>query len=63
MLVNVDYVIICPAAADQADFEQMAPDGLAARLNRGDAPGFLEPVTLVGAPKFSAWRVRQRHHE
>ncbi len=62
MLVErrVDYVIICPAAPDQADFERMAPDGLAARLNRGEAPSFLEPVVLDGSPKFSAWRVRQR---
>jgi hypothetical protein len=65
MFINrsVDYVIICPAAPDQADFEKMAPDGLAARLNRGDAPGFLERVTVNGSAKFSVWHVRQPHPE
>jgi hypothetical protein len=53
---RVDYVLVCPAAPDQKDFEAMAPDGLAAGLGRGEAPDFLERVELAGAPQFSLWR-------
>ena len=53
---RVDYVLICPAAPDQKDFEAMAPDGLAARLAHGEAPDFLERVELAGAPQLSLWR-------
>jgi hypothetical protein len=54
---RVGYVLICPMAPDQKDFEAMAPDGLAARLARGDVPDFLDRVALTDAPRFSLWRV------
>ena len=55
---HVDYVVICRGAPDQADFLKLAPDGLAARLGRGDRPDFLEPLTRDPKANLSVWRVR-----
>jgi hypothetical protein len=55
---HVDYVVICRGAPDQADFLKLAPDGLAARLGRGDTPDFLEPLTRNSAANLLVWRVR-----
>jgi hypothetical protein len=54
---RVDYVVICSAAPEQ-DLVKLAPDGLAARLGRGEAPDFLEPLDLDPTHKISVWRVR-----
>ena len=53
----VDYVVICSAAAER-DLVQLAPDGLAARLGRGETPDFLELLDLDPTHKISVWRVR-----
>jgi len=55
---RVDYVVICSAAPEQ-DFVKLAPDGLAARLGRGETPDFLEPLDLDPTHKISVWRVRR----
>ena len=55
---RVDYVVICSAAPEQ-DFIKLAPDGLAARLGRGETPDFLEPLDLDPTHKISVWRVRR----
>jgi hypothetical protein len=55
---QVDYVVICAGSLEQADFVRMAPDGLAARLGRGEVPEFLEPIELHPAGELRAWRVR-----
>jgi hypothetical protein len=55
---RVDYVVICSAAPEQ-DLVKLAPDGLAARLGRGEAPDFLEPLDLDPTHKISVWRVRR----
>jgi hypothetical protein len=55
---RVDYVVICSAAPDQ-DFVKLAPDGLAARLGRGQTPDFLESLDLGPPHKISVWRVRR----
>jgi hypothetical protein len=55
---HVTYVVICRGAADQADFLKLAPDGLAARLGRGDTPDFLELLTRDPAANLSIWRMR-----
>jgi hypothetical protein len=55
---RVDYVVICATAPDQ-DVLQRAPDGLAARLGRGDAPDFLEPLDIDPSHKIAVWRVRR----
>ncbi len=55
---RVDYVVICSGAPDQ-DLVKLAPDGLAARLGRGETPDFLEPLDLDPTHKISVWRVRR----
>jgi hypothetical protein len=55
---RVDYVVTCSAAPEQ-DLVNLAPDGLAARLGRGETPDFLEPLDLDSAHKISVWRVRR----
>ena len=55
---RVDYVVICSADPDQ-DLVRLAPDGLAARLGRGETFDFLEPLDLDATHKISVWRVRR----
>jgi hypothetical protein len=55
---GVDYVVICSSAPEQ-DLVELAPDGLAARLGRGETPDFLEPLDLDSTRKISVWRVRR----
>ncbi len=42
---RVDYLVTCSGAPDR-DVVKLAPDGLAARLSRGETPDFLEPLDL-----------------
>ena len=55
---RVDYVVTCSAAPEQ-DLVKLAPDGLAARLGRGETPDFLELLDLDPANKISVWRLRK----
>jgi len=55
---GVDYVVTCSAAPD-LDLVRLAPDGLAARLRRGETPEFLEPLDLKPVRDISVWRVRR----
>lgn len=55
---RVDYVVTCSAAPD-ANIIKLAPEGLEARLSRGQTPEFLEPIDLGPAAKISAWRPRK----
>jgi hypothetical protein len=55
---RVDYVVTCSAAPEQ-DLVKLAPDGLAARLGRGETPDFLELLDLDPRHKISVWRVRR----
>ena len=55
---RVDYVVICSTAPEQ-DLVKLAPDGLAARLGRGETPDFLERLDLDPTHKISVWRVRR----
>jgi hypothetical protein len=56
---RVDYIVMCAGGSDQMEFGQLAPDGLAARLSRGEIPDFLESLDLDRSGKLVAWRVRQ----
>ena len=56
---QVDYIVICTGSLEQGDFVKLAPDGLAARLGRGEVPDFLRPVDLRLPGKLVAWRVRR----
>jgi hypothetical protein len=55
---QVDYIVMCSTSAEQSDFVRLAPDGLAARLGRGETPDFLEPLELDPTRKLSVWRLR-----
>jgi len=55
---RVDYVVTCSAAPDR-NIIKLAPEGLEARLGRGQTPEFLEPIDLGPAAKISAWRLRK----
>jgi hypothetical protein len=55
---HVDYVVMCSASLEQADFVRLAPGGLAAGLGRGETPDFLERLDLDPTRKLSVWRMR-----
>ena len=55
---GTDYVALCRGSLELLELTDMAPDGLAARLGRGEVPDFLQPVELNGAGSLAAWRVR-----
>jgi hypothetical protein len=55
---RVDYVITCSAAPDPY-MVKLAPEGLEARLGRGETPDFLERLHLDPADKIAIWRVRK----
>jgi hypothetical protein len=51
-------VITCSAAPD-ANIIKLAPEGLEARLGRGETPDFLERIDLDPSHNISVWRVRK----
>ena len=55
---RVDYVVTCKTTHD-LNIIKLAPDGLEARLDRGETPDFLERLRLDPADKISVWRVRK----
>ncbi len=56
---HVDYLAVCKVPVDGDMIMQRAPDGLAARLARGETPEFLEPIDLGPAAKIAVWRPRK----
>jgi hypothetical protein len=54
---HVDYVVTCRTDPNLNLIERAA-DGLEAKLARGEAPEFLEPIDLGPTAKISAWRPR-----
>ncbi|SFH88115.1 hypothetical protein [Bradyrhizobium sp. Gha] len=56
---QVDYILTCNGSIDQEDLVRIAPEGLAARLGRGEAPDYLEPVQAASKPGWTVWRVRR----
>lgn len=50
-------IVACPQAPEFKTFGQVSPDGLAARLSRGDVPAGLEPLPLGPGAQLRAWRV------
>lgn len=55
---QVDYVALCRGSLELKELLELAPDGLAARLGRGEVPDFLQPVTLSAPGNLTVWRVR-----
>jgi hypothetical protein len=55
---GVDYIALCRGNSEWAELSDLAPDGLAARLDRGQTPDFLRPLDHVDpSGKLSVWRV------
>jgi hypothetical protein len=55
---QVDYVALCRGSLELKELLELAPDGLAARLGRGEVPDFLQPVALTPAGNLTVWRVQ-----
>lgn len=55
---GADYVVLCRGSLELLELTDMAPDGLAARLGRGEVPDFLQGLELAGAGNLTVWRVR-----
>lgn len=55
---KADYVVLCRGSLELLELTDMAPDGLAARLGRGDVPDFLQAVELNHGGNLSVWQVR-----
>jgi hypothetical protein len=55
---GVDYVAFCPGAPERFNYALAAPDGLAARLGRGEVPDFLERLPADSTP-VTIYRVRR----
>lgn len=56
---NVDYVVFCMNAPESIRFANRGPGGLAAMLQAGRAPDWLEPVDVRGLQGLRVWRVRK----
>jgi len=56
---NVDYVVFCMNAPESIRFANRGPGGLAAMLQAGKAPGWLEPVDVRGLEGLKVWHVRK----
>lgn len=56
--LHVDYVVTCRTAPNM-DIVRLAPDGLEARLARGETPTFLTPIEPGATGRISVWRVTQ----
>jgi hypothetical protein len=57
---RVDYVVLCRGNTEHVELSNLAPNGLAARLDRGEGPDFLQPVEhLDPSGKLAVWRVRR----
>lgn len=55
---KVDYVVTCATTHD-LNIIKLAPDGLEARLDRGEVPDFLERLSPDPTDTISVWRVRK----
>ncbi|QJQ31699.1 hypothetical protein GV829_03950 [Sphingomonas lacunae] len=51
-------IVICPHAPETATFRRVAPDGLAARLSRGEALDGLDPLPLGQGAQLRAWQIK-----
>ena len=56
---KVDYVVFCMNAPESIRFANRGPGGLAAMLEAGRAPDWLEPVEVQGLQGLRVWRVRK----
>ena len=53
---GADYVVGCPGTNEMELYKATAPNGLWARLERGEHFAWLQPVPVAGSPVL-AWKV------
>ncbi|HEY4070014.1 MAG TPA: hypothetical protein VGM04_00465 [Sphingomicrobium sp.] len=56
---HVDYVVFCPGAPESIRFANRGPDGLAAMLQAGKAPSWMQPIEIKDLRGLKIWRVRK----
>ena len=56
---QVDYVVLCPGSLEMMDFNKLAPDGLAARLGRGQASDDRKRIDIAPTALPELSRVRR----
>ena len=54
---RADYLMVCPDMSQSTIFMAKAPRGFYAQLQRGQAPGWLEPIRLPEGSPLRIWRV------
>ncbi|HZB70105.1 MAG TPA: hypothetical protein VE403_07050 [Sphingomicrobium sp.] len=54
---RADYLLICPSSSTTTLFMAAAPKGFYGQLNRGQVPGWLQPVELPKDSPFKMWKV------
>ena len=54
-----DYLLVCPNMSTATIFMAETPKGFYAQLNKGQVPGWLEPIDLGPDSPFKMWRVRR----
>lgn len=54
---HATLIVVCPDIAEPATYAHYAPDGLMARLLKGQAPAWLQPVDLAPGSHIRFWRV------
>ena len=54
---GIEYVALCPDLAEPALYAANAPQGFAAQLRSGQAPGWLAPVPMPAGVDLKVWRV------
>jgi hypothetical protein len=52
-----DYLLTCPNSSTTTIFMSEAPKGFYAQLEKGQAPGWLTPVSLGPTSPFKMWRI------
>ncbi|HZG09777.1 MAG TPA: AcrB/AcrD/AcrF family protein [Allosphingosinicella sp.] len=55
----IDYVLICPNLSESTIYATEAKTGFYMQLNKGDVPGWLEPVALPEKSPYKMWRVKR----
>lgn len=55
---SIDYVAICPGAPEHFNYARTAPEGLSARLARGEVPAYLEALSGDAKATLRVFRVR-----
>jgi len=52
------YLLICPNLAETTVYRVRSPNGFYALLHRGQAPNWLEPITLWKDAPYRLWKIR-----